>query len=129
MLKVSSCFLIVYGRRAVYDRRSRVLPRAAFRGVSEVEKMILEFISDWMKIGPSSLTFSFVFHSKVFSRLADFAFVIEVSGYQHGDLPFYPKRLSIAPVRAGSCHSITFNADFLLHHDERALSTYRFATT
>ena len=91
--------------------------------------MILEFISDWVKIGPSSLTFSFVFRSKVLSSMADFAFVIEVSGFQHGDLLFYLKRLSIAPVRAGSSHSITFNADFLRDHDERALSTYRFATT
>ena len=60
--------------------------------------------------------------------MVDFAFVIEVSGFQHGDLPFYLKRLSIAPVRDGPSHSITLNTDFLRDHDERALSTYRFAT-
>ena len=58
--------------------------------------------------------------------MADFVFVIEVSGFQQGELPFYVKRLSIALVRAGSCH--TFNTDFLHDHEERALSTYRFAT-
>ena len=40
-------FLILYGRLAVYCRRSRVLPRAAFSAVSEVEKTILEIISYW----------------------------------------------------------------------------------
>ena len=59
--------------------------------------------------------------------MADFVFVIEVSGFQHGELPFYVKRLSIAPVRVGSCHTFTFNTDFLRDHEESALSTYRFA--
>ena len=55
-----------------------------------------------------------VFHSTELSTTANFVFVIEVSGFQHGNLPFYIKRLSVAPVTAGSYHTFTFNTDFSL---------------
>ena len=33
--------------------------------------------------------------------MADFVFVLELAGFQHGDLPFTLKRISIARVRNG----------------------------
>ena len=59
----------------------------------------------------------------------DFVFVVEMAGFQHGDLPFALKRMTIAPVRDGPPHKLTFDMMFLLDENPRAMHTFTFQTT
>lgn len=55
--------------------------------------------------------------------MADFVFVIEIAGFQHGDSQFIIKRVSISPVREGTMATFTFETSFLLHHSDSAIRT------
>ena len=55
--------------------------------------------------------------------MADFVFVAEMAGFQHGDSPFYIKRIFFAPVCSGPLVSFTYAKDFLLEHSDSALRT------
>lgn len=60
--------------------------------------------------------------------MADFVFVIEIAGFQHGDGQFIIKRVSISPVREGTMATFTFETSFLLHHSDSAIRTYHYTT-
>lgn len=62
--------------------------------------------------------------------MADFFFITEMAGFQHGDSPFYLKRISLAPVRAGSgtLVSFTYATDFVLTHSDSEMRTYHYTT-
>ena len=55
--------------------------------------------------------------------MADFVFVAEMAGFQHGDSPFYIERIFFAPVCSGPLVSFTYAKDFLLEHSDSALRT------
>ena len=57
------------------------------------------------------------------SNMADFVFVAEMAGFQHGDSPFYIERIFFAPVCSGPLVSFTYAKDFLLEHSDSALRT------
>ena len=57
------------------------------------------------------------------SNIADFVFVAEMAGFQHGDSPFYIERIFFAPVCSGPLVSFTYAKDFLLEHSDSALRT------
>jgi len=62
--------------------------------------------------------------------MADFVFIAEMAGFQHGDSPFYLKQISLVPVRSGSgtLLSFTYATDFLLTHSDSAMRTYHYTT-
>lgn len=60
--------------------------------------------------------------------MADFVFVIEIAGFQHGDGQFIIRRVSISPVREGTMATFTFETSFLLHHSDSAIRTYHYTT-
>lgn len=60
--------------------------------------------------------------------MADFVFVLQLTGFQHGDLPFTLKRNSITLVRNGHTQTFTFDTPFLLDHTDRAIQTYYLMT-
>ena len=60
--------------------------------------------------------------------MADFIFVIEMAGLQHGNGQFTIKRVSISPVHEGTMAVFTYDTSFLLHHSDSAIRTYHFTT-
>ncbi|KAJ7386893.1 hypothetical protein OS493_006927 [Desmophyllum pertusum] len=49
-----------------------------------------------------------------------------MAGFQHGELPFILKQITIAPVKDGIPHTLTFNTKFLLSQPPRAMQTYNY---
>lgn len=60
--------------------------------------------------------------------MADFVFVIELAGVQHGYGQFTIKQVSISPVRKGTMATFTYDTSFLLHHSDSAICTYHYTT-
>lgn len=58
----------------------------------------------------------------------DFVFVVEMAGFQHGDSPFYLKRVTVAPVRNGQPSTFTFDTMFLTDEYPRARATFNYQT-
>ena len=83
------------------------------------------------------LQFPVITHSTVHSSapvikryfiMADFVFVIEMAGLQHGDGQFTIKRVSISPVRERTMATFTYDTSFLLHHSDSAIRTCHYTT-
>ena len=60
--------------------------------------------------------------------MAEFVFILELAGFQHSDLPFTIKCVSIVPIRNGPVETFTFATPFLLEHSNRAIQTYLYTT-
>ena len=60
--------------------------------------------------------------------MADFVFVIEMAGLQHGNGQFTIKRVPISPVHEGTMATFTYDTSFLFHHSDSAIRTYHYTT-